>query len=148
MKIQIDTHLTQKEVFTLLLRFDEVFIEPLHESVDFADYSSKLSQLAHFVLVHDQDVLIGFIAYYLNDEGEFAYISLTAILPEWQHKGIGHLMFTSLYDYIGGKYSFLNLEVLKTNINARGFYKKEGFIMSEDRNEKLLMSKKLMDGIE
>ena len=98
--------------------------------------------------MHDQDVLIGFIAYYLNDEGEFAYISLTAILPEWQHKGIGHLMFTSLYDYIGGKYSFLNLEVLKTNINARGFYKKEGFIMSEDRNEKLLMSKKLMDGIE
>lgn len=143
MKIQIDTHLAPKEVLALLLRFDDVFIEPLHESVDFADYSNKLSQFAHFVLVHDQDVLIGFIAYYLNDEGDFAYVSLTAVLPEWQHKGIGHLMFSSLYDYIFGKYSFLNLEVMKTNVNARGFYKKEGFVMSEDRNEKLLLFKNI-----
>ena len=143
MKIQTDAHLEQKEVLTLLLRFDKVFVEPLHESVDFADYSNKLSQFAHFLLVYDQDVLIGFIAYYLNDEDSFAYISLTAILPEWQHKGIGHLMFSNLYDYIGGKYSFLNLEVLKTNTKARGFYKKEGFAMGEDRSEKLLMSKKI-----
>ena len=143
MKIQTDAHLEQKEVLTLLLRFDKVFVEPLHESVDFADYSNKLSQFAHFLLAYDQDVLIGFIAYYLNEEGSFAYVPFTAVRPEWWRKGVGHLMFSCLYDYISGKYSCIKLEVLKTNISARGFYKKEGFDISEDRNEKLLMSKKI-----
>lgn len=143
MNIQINVHLMQEDVFALLSYFDESFDIPLHEGLNFAEYSIKLSRFAHFVLAYDQDVLIGFIAYYLNEEGSFAYVPFTAVRPEWWRKGVGHLMFSCLYDYISGKYSCIKLEVLKTNISARGFYKKEGFDISEDRNEKLLMSKKI-----
>lgn len=141
MKIHTGLKLSQTEVLSLLEHFDDSSDEPLHESLDFYQYSKKLSQYAYFVIATEDKQQIGFIAYYLNDENHFAYIPQVVVHKSARHKGVGHSMFTVLYECIRNNFLTLKLEVLKSNINARAFYEREGFVESEDRYERLLLYK-------
>ena len=143
MKVHTGLKLSQSEVLSLLEYFDDTSDEPLHESLDFYQYSKKLSQYAYFVIATEDNQQIGFIAYYLNDENHFAYIPQVVVTKSPRHKGVGHSMFTVLYECISNKFLTLKLEVLKSNINARAFYEREGFGEISDHNERLLLEKKL-----
>ena len=127
-------------VRNLLERFDNAFTPPLHLGLDFEQYSTKLSENAHFILAEQDNQPIGFIAYYLNEEGKFIYVPFTAVHPTGRHKHIGHTMFSYLKGLLGDSYQFIRLEVLKNNVNARRFYEREGFCISEDRGEKFLLT--------
>lgn len=143
MKVHTGLKLSQSEVLSLLEYFDDSSDEPLHESLDFYQYSKKLSLYAYFVVATEDNQQIGFIAYYLNDENHFAYIPQVVVHKSARHKGVGHSMFMVLYECIRNKFLTLKLEVLKSNINARAFYEREGFGEISDHNERLLLEKKL-----
>lgn len=143
MDIHTGIRLSQSEVLSLLERFDDSSDEPLHESLDFDQYSKKLSLFAYFVIATEKNQQIGFIAYYLNDENYFAYIPQVVVHKSARHKGVGHSMFMDLYECIRINFLTLKLEVLKSNINARSFYEREGFVEISDHNERLLLEKKL-----
>jgi len=139
MNILSDIKLCEESVHDLLERFDTAFSPSLHEGIDFDLYSKKLSENAYFILTEQDSQLIGFVAYYKNLEGKFLYVPFTAVHPDGRHKHIGHKMFTQLKDHLNNQYLQIKLEVLKNNVYARSFYEREGFVISEDRNEKLLL---------
>lgn len=143
MEIRTGLKLSQAEVLLLLNRFDDSSDTPLHEGLDFELYSKKLSDYAYFIIAIENNSQIGFIAYYLNEEGQFAYVPQIVVHKEGRHKGVGHAMFAYLYDSILTEYSCVKLEVLKSNNNARKFYSREGFVEIEDHNERLLLQKNI-----
>lgn len=143
MDIRTGLSMTEDEVLSLLEHFDDSSDTPLHLGLDFDSYSRKLSSHACFVTAVERGSLLGFISYYLNDEGHFAYVPQTVVHREGRHRGIGHAMFTALYDCLDGSYGYIRLEVLKSNANARAFYEREGFVEIEDHCERLLLERKL-----
>lgn len=143
MLITSGIRLSKLEVHNLLLYFDDSSDIPLHEGLDFDSYSEKLSKYAYFVIASENDSQVGFVAYYLNEEGKFVYIPQVVVHKDGRHKGIGHKMFQTLFDSLSNEYENVKLEVLKENDYAREFYKREGFEYIEDRGEKLLLAKTL-----
>lgn len=136
--------LTKEDVYNLLLYFDDSSDMPLSTGLDFDNYSDKLSQYAYFILAYDKTDLLGFVAYYLNNEGYFVYVPQVVVHKTGRHKGIGHKMFVALQNCLCKRYKTIRLEVLKDNHNARDFYQREGFIPIEDRGKRILMQKKLL----
>lgn len=143
MEIRFGIRLTQLEVLSLLNRFDDSSDLPLHEGLDFDSYSKKLSDFAYFIIAFEDNMQIGFIAYYLNEEGKFAYVPQVVVHKNGRHNGIGHAMFSKLYESIKVNYNCIRLEVLKANANARHFYNREFFVEIEDHNDRILLEKKL-----
>ena len=143
MKIHSGLKLSKSEVLSLLKRFDDSSETPLHEGIDFNTYSIKLSQYAFFVIASEQDLQMGFIAYYLNVEKHFAYVPQVVVHKEARHKGLGHSMFNVLCDSLAANIECIKLEVLKSNFYARNFYHRERFSYVEDHNERILLEKKL-----
>ena len=145
MEIHTDVRLTEEETLQLLKHFDDSSDVPLHQSLDFVSYSEKLSLCAHFLLAINDGKYMGFIAYYLNAEGNFVYIPQIVVHKDGRHMGIGHMMMAALQEMCFGKYEKVLLEVLNTNLNARKFYEREGFIEEEKHGERLLLSKSLIE---
>ena len=50
-------------------------------------------------------------------------------------------MFAALEESLDSNYDTIQLEVLKSNRNARKFYEREGFTDKEERNERILLVK-------
>ena len=144
MNIVSNIKLSKEEVLRLLNRFDDSSDAPLHQGLDFESYSEKLSEHAWFVIAEEGGAQIGFIAYYLNDEGKFGYVPQVVVHREGRHQGIGHKMFEGLYEVLKDRnFHTLKLEVLKSNQNARRFYEREGFGEIEDHCERVLLEKSL-----
>ena len=143
MKIHSGLKLSKSEVLSLLKRFDDSSEIPLHEGIDFNTYSIKLSQYAFFVIAIENDLQMGFVAYYLNDENHFAYIPQVVVHKDARHIGLGHTMFNMLIESLDTDIECIKLEVLKSNTYARNFYQREGFTIVEDHKERLLLVKKL-----
>ena len=144
MNIVSNIKLSKEEVLRLLNRFDDSSDAPLHEGLDFDSYSEKLNEYARFVIAYEKEAQMGFIAYYLNDEGKFGYVPQVVVHRDGRHQGIGHKMFGALYEVLKDKaFHALKLEVLKSNQNARRFYEREGFGVIEDHSERILLEKSL-----
>ena len=71
----ISTKLSFQVILDLLKRGDDDFNPSLTQSVDILSYAEKLSKYANFVIVKECDTIVGCIAFYINDEGRFIYIS-------------------------------------------------------------------------
>lgn len=141
MRIVTTKKLQQVEVISLLRYFDDSSDIPLSKGLDFESYGKKLSDFAYFVIAYEEKTMIAFIAYYLNEEGKFAYIPQVVVHKNHRHRGIGHRMINTLCTNIDKRFTSIRLEVLKENRNARLFYKREGFVEIEDRNERILLAK-------
>lgn len=140
MEIHVGLTLSQSEVKSLLNRFDDSSDPPLHLGLDFESYSKKLSDFAYFIIAEESKEQIGFIAYYLNDILSFVYIPQIVVHKTSRHQGVGHIMLNRLLDIIKGQYKSLQLEVLKDNLYALSFYRREGFKTIEVRDFKFLMA--------
>lgn len=143
MVINVGERISKEEVLSLLAYFDNSSDHPLHEGLDFDSYSEKLSKFAYFVIASDDSSRLGFIAYYLNEDGRFVYIPQIVVHKDGRHKGIGHKMLQALKDSYSDSFANIRLEVLKDNMNAKKFYEREGFTFEEDRAERLLLACKI-----
>lgn len=141
--IEVGVKLSQIEILSLFNDFDDSSEVPLHEGLDFQIHSRKFADKAYFVLAEIESQIIGFVAYYLNDEGKFAYISEIIVHRDGRHRGIGHKMMLSLTNSLGASYNCIRLEVLKTNEYAKRFYEREGFYEIDDHVNKFLLEKVL-----
>lgn len=141
--IEVGVKLSQVEVLTLFNHFDDSSEVPLHEGLDFKMHSRKFADKAYFILAKSESQIIGFVAYYLNEEGKFAYISEIIVHKNGRHRGLGHTMMLSLTNSLGASYNCIRLEVLKTNEYAKRFYEREGFYEIDDHVNKFLLEKVL-----
>lgn len=106
--------------------------------------SRKLSQYAHFILVLQNGKTVGCVAYYLNSENSFVYVSYLWVCKTMRRKGIGKLIIDEIISLYKKEYKQILLEVTISR-PAYSFYKKNGFIPVEYRenNQRLLMSKSI-----
>ena len=143
MTIEGGIRLSNKQAYSLLLDFDSAFNPALHEELDLSVYSQKLATNAYFILAKDGANNTGFIAYYLNNEGQFCYIPLLAVNNSFRNCGIAKGMLRELYSNTPDSIKNIVLEVDKNNVTARSFYRSEEFYVVEDREKKLLLKRTL-----
>lgn len=131
--------LSFEETYSVLIKGDKDFDPQLSSVVDLTRYAQKLSKYAFFVLLEIDQRMMGCIAYYLNEEGRFIYISHFWVSCKWQRQHLGDQMLkelTSLYD---SSFWEIRLEVRK-NSPAFLFYKKKGFSVIEDHGKSFLLA--------
>lgn len=117
--------------------------DELYSRVVIFQYAKKLSEKAFFLIVDDNGARQGFIAYYLNEELSFIFITRIAVNELFRHQGLGRKMIEALSNHYSNRFEAIELEVEKTNIIAKNFYLNLGFKTKEDRETKLLMRKEL-----
>lgn len=130
-------------VLALLNQCENSFDPPLSQNIPYtvSDYAKKLSEFAWFILCMEDDKIIGFTAYYLNQEGGFAYIPQIWVSDNHQRKGIGAKMMDVLIKESPSFVYSIRLEVRKNNEKAVSFYEKNGFEVIEDKGKKVLLAK-------
>lgn len=136
-------HISQPNVYELLIKSSNFFTPPLSEEVDLEKYSFKLSEYAGFLLYKEKEVIIGYIAYYKNHQAKQIYIPLICVHPKYQQSGIGTKMLMSLENTFKEEYSTIGLEVVKRNRKAYNFYIKQGSSIKGDRGIRTLMVKNI-----
>ncbi|MDB1944578.1 GNAT family N-acetyltransferase [Clostridium tertium] len=92
------------------------------------DLINKLNEKANTYVVEDSEVT-GFISFYANDDvKKVAYLTLLAVLKEYQNKKIGKILL-NLFIKISKEKNMekVCLEVHNDNIKAKAFYERNGF---------------------
>lgn len=146
--MKIDIHntpfLSKNDFKLLIMKVDSWFISPLFSrSINKEEYCNKLYTKASFVIVEDNDEIVGFTAFYKNTEIMQLYIPIIGVDNKCRKLGLGSRMLDRLQEYKTEGYRSIGLEVKKASEGAYKFYKKHGFKETEDRGEKLLMVKSL-----
>jgi len=131
--------LSFEETYEILQKGDADFDPPLSAVLDIEKYARKLSEFAHFILLKEHLQLRGCIAYYLNEEGRFVYISHYWVDTDLQRLHYGSRMLQELVSINGDYYQEILVEVTKNNPALR-FYLNNGFSIKENRTEKYLLS--------
>lgn len=118
-----------EELKKVVDKFDELFKPNLsNRSFEIKDLIKKLNEKAMTYTIENEDV-IGFISFYANDDiKKVAYLTLLAVLPEYQNNRIGKLLL-DLFIKISKEKNMeaVCLEVHNDNVKAKEFYKKNGF---------------------
>lgn len=132
-------------VLALLNQCENSFDPPLSQNIPYtvSDYAKKLSEFAGFVICVEGDEIIGFTAYYLNQEGGFAYIPQIWVSDMHQRKGVGLCMLDKLITLAPQYITSIKLEVRKKNEKAILFYERAGFKVKNDKEGKLLLEKNI-----
>lgn len=119
---------------------DGAFMEPVAQRTIYPNLLEKIHQKGKFIFAHDGNPL-GYCTFYANDaERRIAYISLIAVLPEYQKLHIGTKLLKESFEIMrtyGMEHCML--EVRKNNRNAIRFYEKNYFVIIEEREESYLM---------
>lgn len=144
MTIEGGIRLTNEQAYSLLLDFDSAFDPALHEELDLSGYCQKLAANANFVLAKEGEKTLGFIAYYMNDDGQFCYIPLLVVSKGYRRVGAGREMLNCLICILPQSYGSIRLEVLKNNDSAIKFYRDAGFSTIDETNNKWMLEKILI----
>lgn len=109
------------------------------------EYVCKLKTNAEMIELWHRDKLVGLCACYMNDyESLMAYITHIAISKEFRYKGLGKFLILCAESRAKEKgFRVMDLEVLKENLVACDFYHKMGYVLKEDRRDKMLMQRLL-----
>jgi ribosomal-protein-alanine N-acetyltransferase len=123
-----------------------LLIESVNSRIGNTDeYVDKISNHSTILPFIEEGRLQGFISYYNNDpDKENAFLTLIAIHPDFQGKGLGKkLLSFSIADLEQKKFKNYSLEVLKDNTIAIALYESFGFKIKEDRDLVWLMNLEL-----
>ncbi|MBO5445305.1 MAG: GNAT family N-acetyltransferase [Muribaculaceae bacterium] len=108
--------------------------------MDLDSYAEKLATNATFLLCKSSDLVVGAIVFYPNSSTSIIYIPLVWVDNDWRGQRIAKNMFMSLLQYgDSNKFKNIDLEVLKSNKEARCLYSSLGFSILEDRQSKFLL---------
>ncbi|AKB36723.1 Histone acetyltransferase HPA2 and related acetyltransferase [Methanosarcina siciliae C2J] len=102
-------------------------------------FSRELKAIEHQIIVV-KDKNIGTFAFSRNETS--IIIDEIQILPEYQNKGIGTLIFSDIFADAQKAKKEVTLRVLKVNYIAQKFYNKFGFEKVGDTETHFLLSKK------
>lgn len=127
----------ESQIYNLLMEFDSVFPH-LHEKIDsYGEYAQKLSSYAYVCVYRVENENAGLLVYYANDlVQKTGYISLIGVKDKWKGKGIGKdLLFYAFKSAKENGMKCMKLEVDSDNEHAIEFYRRNGFVFCEDKNE-------------
>lgn len=126
---------------------NHAFSPPLETVIaDLNIYAEKLAAYGCTIACIDHcDSILGCISFYANDTiNHTAYIAEFAVNNINKKHGIGTKLINRAYDEsINRGMSTIRLEVRKNNDSARVFYKKQGFVLTEEKSTTLILERPL-----
>lgn len=133
---KINVPLTIEEVYYSLTELDKNFSKKMILHLNLRLYARKLQERAHFVVCRDKDnIIVGIVAYYLNNEKSMVYIPLVCVDSNKRRVGIARNMMQVLIELVAGSYKTIELEVRDTNVGAISLYQKMGFVKNEAKTD-------------
>ncbi|MDD3195057.1 MAG: GNAT family N-acetyltransferase [Paludibacter sp.] len=120
---------------------DNDFFEPLSNRVDIDSYADKINKLSTtFVLFYKGDVA-GLIASYFYDISSLkGFITLVHIKDEFRRIHLSEYLVSATQSYAKSlNFLYIDLMVFKQNLSAYNLYKKCGFLVINEFDEKYLM---------
>lgn len=136
---KVGVRLSASEALQWLTECDEKFCPPKWEKDRLEGYAEKLAANAFWIISEDIGHKKGFVAYYLNVENRFVYITIIAVAKDYRGKGLGKRLMNAVAESVSNDYDYIMLEVATNNRPAIGLYESLGFEKVEDRGEKMLM---------
>lgn len=126
------------EILLFLQKVDSLFPIKLSDKTDLTTLAEKFISLGTVFSISENEDIVGLIAGYNNDDVNLkAYISVLAILPEYQGKGYASkLLLDFTEDCKRKKIKRIELFTHKTNENAIKLYKKKGFSIDKLNTER------------
>lgn len=130
--------MTEDELLLFLQEVDSLFPIKLSDKINLKELCSKFLSVGTLFSIFENNKLVGLLAGYNNDlENSKAYISVLAILPQYQGKGYASkLILDFTNDCINKKIKRIELFTHKSNENAIKMYKKNGFIIEGTNNQR------------
>ena len=110
------------------------FEPELSSYVDIDKYAEKLYDKAQRIEIWENGHLEGLLAYYLNTEGRFAFITNVSVSSKITGGGVASKMIKRLIEDNMGVIDVIRLEVNTSNERAKRFYTKNGFICLQGVN--------------
>jgi ribosomal protein S18 acetylase RimI-like enzyme len=132
---------TMQDIFLHLMNCDQNFIPPLSQKVDLNEYAKKLNDKSITFEAWSENMLVGLVAAYMNNEHEqTAYVSSVSLMKEYTGKGIASELMKMCHQYAEQhNFRIIKLEVNISNIPAISLYKKIGYIETEMKGERQIM---------
>lgn len=124
-----------------LERVSPLFKPELSSYVNLDLYAKKIYEKANRVEVWDDDSLVGLVAYYINKDESFAFITNVSLEKEYSGQGIAGQMMDIVQNNLIGIVKSIKLEVKAENTVAIRFYRKHGFAVSQKDTNILVMIK-------
>lgn len=118
---------SSSDVKSHLERVSPLFRPELTSYVNLEKYSDKIYKKANRIEIWDGEMLIGLIAYYLNTEESFAFITNVSLEKEYGGSGLATQMMWQMIEKVEGIVNDIKLEVRADNVGAIRFYTKLGF---------------------
>ena len=134
-----DQKADRQELYEFLVKTDQLFPTPISQKTDLRAYAEKLDEKADIISCTDNDSLCGVAAGYItNSISDMAYISMVAVLPGFQGRGIGEEMVRAFISRAekAGKVG-VHLYAVYSNTPAMRMYRKIGFEEYVIENEPL-----------
>jgi ribosomal protein S18 acetylase RimI-like enzyme len=120
---------------------DNSFIPALSHRTNISEYSLKLFNFSITFEAWHENILVGLIAVYFNDDSETtAFISSVSTLESFSGKGIAKSLLTDCIQFAKEKkFKQILLEVDKENVKAISLYKTFGFVDFQDKDNNFLL---------
>lgn len=131
---------TQEQICNHLISCSKSFTPELSSYVDIERYSKKLYENSRRIELIVDNILVGLIAFYNNQDKKNLYITNVSVMPEYQNQGVAQaLLDVCKSRCVDLQYSNITLEVFKDNKSAINFYEKNDFILHEAKNNTLIL---------
>ena len=141
----MDFHLntsSAEQISAHLNACDTLFVPKLSSYVTIETYSKKLFDKAVRIECFDRNELLGLLAFYVNLEASFCFITNVSVDKKLKGKKIGDLLLLRLVNYcLENNIKQIQLEVRKENIKAINFYKKHSFVLLKENIDNFKLQK-------
>ena len=130
--------MSKDDLLLFLQKVDSLFPINLSDKTDLNILAEKFISLGTVFYVYDNNDIVGLIAGYNNDDvNHCAYISVLAVLPNYQGKGYASKLISDFTnDCINKNIKRIELFTHKSNENAIKMYKKNGFVIDGTNNQR------------
>lgn len=132
---------SESDILTHLTQCNRQFIPPLDQRVDLPEYTKKIFQRAVRFEAWRQDVLAGLLAAYFNDyDNGTAYITNISVLENQRGGEIATVLMGMSREYaLRHCFKVVLLHVARKNRCAIHLYEKNGFRISDEKNDVVTM---------
>ncbi|MDB4922236.1 GNAT family N-acetyltransferase [Mucilaginibacter sp.] len=115
----------------------------IYELDDLDAYVDKIIAKGNIISIIEQDVLVGFLAYYANDyENKLAFLSMTIVLPSTRRMGYGRrLLDFFLAELLHKGFKRCLTEIKAENIVPITICKRAGFHELERKGKYIVLEK-------
>lgn len=145
-KLEIRKVNNSSQIQEIISFCDDSFREPILKREGSQEMLYKVTNFSIFLVAYVGEDIAGYAAFYANDNvNKIAYLTLIAIKPEFQSKGIGCELLTKCEELaLNNGMTEMKLEVKKYNTGAMRFYEAHGYLyLSECNKNSFFMIKKL-----